>query len=510
MGALSLGTLLPMPFQTLPAKVTIEGAIPSGSRADKTVTYVPAPNSEAVVVRYGSTKLSADRITVYGDEERGVAEGHVVLVDPAGTAYADRIEVGWNSIHHYAKGDNVSFRIGNATLRARHADFEPKEWQLYDVEGTTCLRHTPVYYVTSDRVRVSPQQQAIIHQPRVSVLGKFIAELPTQQASLIQAVPGIHYPAPVYKHNRGVGLTFNGGLVAGHQGLFDYNSRFYGGRRPSAFGEYTYSFLPLQRATEVVAPKNDLSERFSYGFMNTLAVRTPDQEQRYLRAQQSALSFATQYNGGASDRYRGHQYNKVEAIYQTGGAQGPFGFLGQVRLQGLQQEDEEMKPRVKLLGALSGPSVDLRPGLQLLTRLDSEGFLGETAYAWAQGTAGLSYHPVSWLRLTGGGYFSGDVGTPEFGIDPLYARRGLLGRTDIAFGGFTFSYLIKQDERFGTYDHEFAFTQVIGCFQFFYNKREYPRNRHIGLTLNLLPFTNAVKQRTAELTGNPIPPAKQP
>lgn len=499
-----------MPFQALPSTVQIEG-IPSGAR-DGTIVYVPSPKTPEgqVVVRYGLTKLTCDRLSADQGEERGVAEGHVVIVDPAGTAYADRIEFGWNPIHRYAKGDNVSLRIGNATLRARHADFEPKEWQLYDVEGTTCLRRTPVYYVTSDKVRVTPQQQAVIHQPRVSVLGKFVTELPTQTASLIQAVPGIHYPSPVYKHTRGVGLSLTGGLAVGHQALFDYASRFYAGRQPNGLIEYTHSYLPLERATEVVAPRTDFGERFAYGFQNDVAVKTIDEEDRYFRAQRSTLSFAGQYNSGTADRQRGIQYNKIEAIYQAGGAQGAFGYLGQVRLQGLQEERDSMQPRLKLVGALKGPTVQVQPGLQLITRLDSEGFLGETGYAWIQGTAGLSYHPVGWLRLTGGGYASGDAGTPQFGIDPLYARRGLLGRSDIAFGGFTFSYLIKQDERYGTYDHEFAFTQVIGCFQVFYNKREYPRNRHVGITLNILPFVNAIKQRTAELTGNPVPPAKRP
>ncbi len=490
-----------MPFQLPP--------VPLNIKAQREIAIVGgAIEYEGdVVVEYAGSRVLADRLTVYPSEQRGVAEGNVVVIDPSGTVNADRLELGWNPAHRFERAENVTLRIGNGILKARHADLDAKEWQLYDVEGTTCFRGTPIYYVTSDRVYVSEGKQATIHQPRVSFLGKFIAQIPTQRASLIPAVPGIGLPAPTYKKTRGIGASWSGGLLVRKNETFNFNSTVYVKRRLSGLTQYTHSFLPVEKATQVVSPRTDFGERFYYGFLNNISTQTPEQEDRYLRAKRSTLSGLGQLYGGVADRARGNRYSKIEGIYETGGPAGRFGYLGQARFQGIQPEGEGMDARLKLVGVLSAPTVVINSKLRLLSRLDSEGFLGRTGYGWAEGTSGLSYEATRFLRLSAGGYLSGDFGTPQFAMDPLHARRGLLARSDLRFGGLTLTYLVKRDIGLGAYDHEFAIRQVIGCFEAFYSRREFPRDRHLGLTIRVQPFVDALKERVSEFSGNPAPKA---
>ena len=489
-----------MPFQTPQPPITIEGAKPFAV-AGGIVAY-----ENGVVVRYGMTRLSADRLTYFPEESRGIAEGHVVLVDPAGTAYADRIEFDGAVGRNTGRGTNVSVRIANGLLKAGRVEFAPGEWNLYDVEGTTCLEPRPVYYVTSDHVTITPGKQARIHHPKLSILGKYVAQLPNQTASFIAAVPGIGYPSPRYKLGRGVGLTWNGGLLVGRQSTFNFNANAYSKRPINGLAQYTYSFLPLDKATEVVAPRNDFSERYSFGFLNSIRSDSPADEAAYLRARRSSLSVDAQLRGSIADRNRGRKYNRVETVYESGGSAGSVGYLAQARLQGIQPVDGDLAPRLKLVGSAGLPNVELGRGLQLLTRFDGEGFLGKTGYGWLQATSGVSYRATKALRLSAGGFASSDFGTPQFGMDPLFAEQGFLLRSDLRLGGLTFSYLVKHDPGGrGTYDHEFALRQVVGCFELFFSKREYPYSRNLGITLRVQPFTDALKRRVAQVTKGPNP-----
>lgn len=492
-----------MPFQLPPAPITIT-ALRKSANADGSVAY-----EGNVVVEYRGSRILADRMVSYETEQRGTAEGNVVVIDPSGTLNADRLEIGWNPAHKYETAENAVIRIKNGILKARHADIEAPEWQLYDVEGTTALSRKPVYYVTSDRVRVTAQKQAIIHQPHLSVLGKFIAVLPDQRISLIKAVPSIGYPAPQYKNHRGFGATWAGGFLDGPQDVFNFNTTVYSQRRTSGLVQFTRSFLPLGKATQAIPPLSDFAERFQHGFLNNVRNATPESEETWYRASRSVLSFAGQLNGGVSDRDRGDHYSKIESVYEIGGPQGRFGYEAQARLQGIQPEFASMEPRLQLEGALSAPSVNLLPRVQLISRLDSEAFGGQTGYGWIQGTSGLTFLPVRFVRLSAGGYLSGDAGTPQFAMDPLYSRRGLLARSDLTYAGFTFSYLVKRDAELGAFDHEFNLRQVIGPFEVFYSKREYPHRRQIGILLRVQPFADAFHQRFSEVTGKPAPVKKR-
>ncbi len=485
---LSLLPLLSSP--SLPDPIDIEG-IWAYAKKDGSIAY-----EGEVVVRYQGTKIVADRVTIFNEEERGVAEGHVVLIDPDGTAHADRLEFIWKKGLESGNADNVTMRVTNTTLRARHAVFHPGEWTLTDVEGTTCLRPTPVYLVTSDKVVVRPGQDLYAHQPRISLFGHFVGELPSENISLTPAVAGLHYPALGYKVGRGVGATWAGGVQAGKDSVLSFSARTFQQRKPSASLLYTQTFLPLKKATEIVTPRSDFGERFNYGFMDSVAVDSPDQERKYLNAARSSLSFGGQANGAISDRDRGTRYSKLELIYERGTVAGRYGFLGQARLQDIRREDEGFKTRLSLSGSMELPSHVLSPGLSTLARLDSQAFLGSTAYGWGRGSAGLTYSPAPWLRLSSAAFFSAETGEPEFGMDPLYAKGGFLSRADIAVGGLKVSFLAKNDRRQGFYDRELAVRQVIGCFEAFYLRRQHPLDSRIGLTLRIQPLIDTFRRRS--------------
>lgn len=463
-----------------------------------------------VVVRYGVSQIRADRVILYREAGRGTAEGRVTIVDPDGTARADRVEFTLDpqsNRFRSAKADNVEVRIGGALLRARHAELTPGLWTLLDAEGTTCFRRTPLYLVTTDKLIVRPGQQVVINQPRVSLFGKFIAEAPTQRFNLTPAVPGLHLPSPNYRPGQGFGLTWNGGIVAGPNGIFSFNARTFQGGKPSAFAQFTKSFEPISRATQIVAPQTDFQERFYWGYLDSVKVQSLGDEERFLRANRSSLSGGFQVNGNVVDRDRQTRYTKVEAVYEGSREVEGVGLLGQLRLQGLQREETGMEPRLVLRGSAGLPSVKLTPTLSTIARIDSESFAGSSFYGWGRGVVGLAYAPAKWLRLSGGVYGSFDVGRPAFEIDPLYAERGTLFRTDLAVGGLRLSYLTKSDARRGRYDNEISINQVIGCVEAFYILRDYPRDRRIGVTLRVQPLIDLFKRRGLSLGPNTQPNA---
>jgi hypothetical protein len=487
-----LGLLPLLSSPSLPDPIKISGLRVSAKSADGSLMY-----EGDVVVRYQGTKIVADRVTVFNEEERGIAEGHVMLIDPDGTAHADRLEFIWKKGVESGSADNVTMRVANTTLRARHAVFHPGEWTLTDVEGTTCLRPTPVYLVTSDKVVVRPGQDLYAHQPRVSLLGHYIGELPSQNLSLTPAVAGLHYPAPAYKVGRGFGATWAGGVQAGKDSVLSFNARAFQQRKPSASLIFTHTYLPLEKATQIVSPRTDFSERFSYGFMDSINVDTPEQERKFLTAARSSLSFGAQGNGAVSDRDRGNRYSKIELVYERGTVAGKYGFLGQARLQEIRREDEGFRTRLNLIGSMELPSHELSPGLSTLARLDSQAFIGATTYGWGRGMAGLTYSPAPWLRLSSAAFISAESGDPELEMDPLYAEGGFLSRADLALGGLKVSFLAKNDRRRGFYDREIAVRQVVGCFEVFYLRRQYPLDSRLGLTLRVQPLIDVFRRRSA-------------
>lgn len=480
------------PLQGALNQIKVEGLKVRANSADGSLTY-----EGDVVIRYQATKILADRFTLYSGEERGVAEGNVLLVDPDGTAHADRLEFTWKKGVEAGTAENVWMRVTNTTLKARHAVFRPGEWTLTDVEGTNSLENPPLYYITSDKVVVHPGQILYAHQPRISLAGHYIAELPSQNISLSPAVPGLHYPTPGYKLNRGFGFTWAGGIVAGKDSVFSFNARAYQQRKPSALGQYTHSLLPIDKATQVVAPRTDFGERFSFGYLDSVNVDTPDQERRFLSASRSSLTAAIQANGSVADRERGTRYSKVELVFERGTAAGRYGFLGQARLQDVQREDEGFRARLNLAGSMALPSAELLPGLSTIARVDSQTFLGSTTYGWGRAMAGLSYSPAKWLRLSSGAFVSGELGNPEFDIDPLYAKGGFLNRADVMIGGLEVSLLTKNDRRHGFYDREISIKQVVGCLEFSYLRRQHPLDSRFGLTLRVQPLIDVFKRRAA-------------
>ncbi len=483
-------------LQTPPSEVSITSLKTVFQKAGQVVTY-----EGDVIVRYGGTRLTADRVVAHYDENKGFAEGNVTLIDPDGTAHADRIEFSWNPAKRYARGDNVEIRVQGAILKARRADFQPGEWNLYDAEGTSCLRPKPVYYVTSDHVTVIPGKQAIVHEPHISLFGHFIAEAPTQRFQLTPAITGLRYPAPAYKFNRGFGLTWGGNILAGHNGTFAFDARTFQGSIPSAYAQYTHSYLPIEKATEIVAPRTDFAERFAYGYLDSVLVESPKTEIDFLNARRFSLSGGGQLNGSVVDRDRQTRYTKVEAVLERGQQEGGFGLLGQVRLQGLQREEEGMEPRVTFTGVAELPSYRLGTGLRTIGRLDASTFAGRTLYGWGRGMIGLTYAPAKWLRLSGGVFGSFDAGTPQFEIDPLYSTGGSLLRADVAFAGSRLSFLSKYDVHRGAYDNEFSLNQVIGCVEAYYIYRSYPSRSQIGLTLRVQPLLDTIRKRTDAYNG---------
>jgi hypothetical protein len=453
-----------------------------------------------VVARYGVTELHSDSLTLYQNEDRreGIAEGKVQLIDPDGTARADRLQFSWKD--QTASGTTVKIEMSGLHLAADSVEIKPGEWVLLGVHAAPEAGQRPVFGLKSPRVVYRPGQTGRAYRASFSVFGNKLITLPSYDFGGKRGADGVRVPSVSF--NNGLGINWRSSI------LFDDRTRLGGGFRarkgdwPGAQAEVTRSFLPRNEPGTLRPPVNDFAERFSYGYMDSLFVRRPGDERDIVGARRSSLTLSTTFNQTMVARANDRLYSKpFEAIWEEGRMIDAMGLLLNGRYQNIREERGRNADRAVLMGALLAPTVDLGRGLGTHLRLDSTAFLGRERYQWTQAQAGLIYRASPQLRLGASYVWASQTGTPLFENGRLFAMRAFHGRMDVDFGSTRVSLLSKYDfDRRKWYDNEIGFSQVAGPIEPFVVFREFPRTLSFGLRFRADEVFGRIQRR---LSGQP-------
>src|SRR6185436_20738355 len=121
---------------------------------------------------------------------------------------------------------------------------------------------------------------------------------------------------------------------------------------------------------------------------------------------------------------------------------------------------------------------------------------------------GACAQPTKWLSFGVSYAHAQEFGDATFRADRLLIRDMAMGRIDFDLGPTKISLLEKRDFDRDRWYHEYMATQVMGCLEFSIISRDFPRSRHIGLSLRLDEFIDVLKKRREQFSGQP--PATPP
>lgn len=452
--------------------------------------------SDGVIIDYDLDRIQADHVDLDVPNQHGVAKGHVRLDDPIATVRADQLDLWWASDGKHGHADNADIHLGSTHLRASSVDISAELWVIHDVEITTSIANPPWYEVHSPLMTVYPGRKGTLHKPTLYLLGHRIATIPDRSFNLDKRTEGLTIPGFNYDRQYGLGVSWGGGFLINHRTDVVFSVGVFPNSRPGYGMTVSESLLPDAKPTTFITPPSDFGERFSYGFLDDVAVTSPEGEDRVLRSPQKTISVDTVWNQELFDRNTSAAFSKpAEGVYELGGQLGGFGYISQARLQEIDELHYPMTSRFELVQDVGPPAVEIAKNLRTISRIDSMAFIGPSDYLWVRGLAGLAYKPIKQLRLSGGGYYSRDGGNPQYLIDPLYSKTGYEVRVDLLLGPTKISLLKKYDDSMKWFDKEYTVSQVVGCFEPYILYRENPSDYQLGLRLRLDNLTDLMTQR---------------
>jgi len=467
---------------------------------EETKTYTFA---DGVVAKFGIETVQADLLVVQFENRTAKATGHVRFDDPDGNLTADSLSYDWTPGKIHGTAENFVAHLVNVTIRAARAEITQDKYELFDVSGTSCRLDPPLFALKTRHLTLYPESYGKAERPSIDFFGHRLLSIPDRTFNLNPRTEGFNPPSVSYRRGNGFGVSFRSGfLLSGKTDLVTTYSS-YPGALPSYGVVYTQSLLPAEKIAHIVTPRSELSERFSFGYLENILVEHPEDEASFLHRTRKSFGFDSLWNQSSTGRSDPAHYTKpAEGVFETGGLLGTIGYYGQARLQTIRRNDEATNTRLVLAGSAGLPSRTIGPHLSTLARVDSSLFVGPN-YGWARGIAGVVYRPVTQVTLSTGGYVSQDFGQSQYAIDPLYSKNGLVFRGDLNLGPTKISYMTKWDHALGWFDREYTASQVVGCLEPFVVYRQNPNTYNIGLRFRLDEFYDLLRRRDFRRQGGP-------
>lgn len=466
-----------------------------------------------VVATYGIEKVQADTLVVHMTDRSAKASGNVRFDDPDGNLTADSLSFDWTPGKSHGTAENFVAHLANVTLRAARAEISPNKYELFDVSGTSCRRDPPLFALKTRHLILYPESYGKAERPSVDILGHRILSLPDRTFNLNPRTEGFNPPSISYRKGNGLGVSFRSGFLLSQRTDVVTTFSSYPGALPSYGVVYTQSLLPAEKIAHIVTPRSELSERFSFGYLENILVEHPEDETSFLRRTRKSLGFDSLWNQSSTGRGDPAHYTKpLEGVFETGGISGPVGYYGQARLQSIRRNGEDINTRLVLAGSAGPQSRLIGKNLSTLARVDTSLFVGPN-YGWMRGMAGVVYRPITQFTASAGGYASTQFGDSQYAIDPLFSRNGMVFRGDLNLGPTKFSYMSKWDHTLGWFDREYTASQVVGCLEPFVVYRGNPSTYNIGIRFRLDDFYDLLRRRdfrrgSGSNTISPLPSGK--
>ncbi len=458
---------------------------------------------QGVRATFSSEVLTADTLTLYPQDEKGEATGHVVLTDPAGLLSADNLDFSWKAGAKGGSGQNAHLDLAGVMIDAQTYESipgNPPTEIFTNVVGTSCGREkTPLYTIHSPKVIFYPGKEGIIRHPTLYLFGHRIITLPTRTFTLDTRVKGIGVPGIVFGRGK-LGILWAPSKLIDDRTALSIDVRSFKGERFTADAYVSRSFLQADKAPALISPHSDLSERFTTSYFDNIRVQTPDIGGANNRSFRNDLSVGSSWNHGSTNDQTADTYSKlIEGIYEIGGPEGRYGYQASFRAQDMRLNDEPFHARLVGAGTIGTPSYKLTKNVFAIGRLDASTFLGSTAFGWTRAEAGLYATPTNWLTLSTGFAHGNEAGKALFPADHLLIRNEAMGRADFNLGPRQFSILFKRDFDRSDWYREYMARQVVGCLEVSIVSRQFPRSYQLGVTLRLEQFLAILHSRKLSL-----------
>lgn len=446
---------------------------------------------------YGPTELSCARLVLNSQKGEGRAEGLVQITDPDGVITAREVVFQWRARTGSALDAEV--RVEDAVVRADRVDFTPDKITLTGVKATLCEMRPPSLGLDTGRAIVRPGRTARLDAPTLRLGGRKVVRLPYASFSLDRRATGLRMPAVSYRQRDGLGVNWSSTFALADGLAISGAAAGYRRQLPSYGLQLAASALGGDRFSGFLAPRSELGERYTDGYLDSITVRSPEDELATLGQQRLLFALGTLWNTSTTARRgdAGSISKRWEAVGEAGGAFGPgAGFL-QLRLQDERPDRAAPFDRRALALGSARASQSLGRSADLDLRLDGFGSLsGGDRYGWIRLMPSLRVRPMPALSLAAGYERVLEFGTPQYLYDAPYSTAGWRLRSDLQLGSARLSALAKYD--FGTrtwYDFEGSLAIGQGCLEPYVAWRKFPSEYRFGVRVRLDTLLERLQRR---------------
>lgn len=461
--------------------------------------------SDGVIVIYGPTKITADRLVVRRrpEDSNATASGSVKIDDPDFKFQTENLFLQWKPGAREASAENLNGEIAGATLSAKTMAFKEGIWTFEQVRGSTCPEDRPHYEIRSGKVQIVPGQHGKIWYPSFYAFGTKLVQLPTQTFNLDRTIDGIGFPRLTANADGQLGVSWGGNMLIDRRTLAGFSIGTRQGSYPAGSFALTRTFLDRNQSEAKIKMRDDLGERFDGGWFDSVDVLSTNNDFKRLGQKRSTASLSTTINRGSTNWPGDIRYSKpIELAYEHSDTVGKLAVFGDVRYQAMSAQGEPTISRVSAYTAIATDEIRITQKVGGYARFDAAVYAGNKQFGWGRGMAGLVYHAAPWLDLGAVGVVASEFGEPTFEADRLYATTGAHFRADIKLGPTKASYLYKYDVGRKWYDREWSVSQVAGCVEVYLQSREYPQSYRYGVKLRVDQFVDLIQSRRFERPAN--------
>lgn len=462
---------------------------------------------------YGPSVLTADELFYDRKNQKGRARGQVKILDPEGVFQADNLEFELTPIEEGSS--KLRFKFGSA--QNVYMEFEGMKMRMDSflaAPGPTSVDITmknlfatpsrmspPEFAIKVKELKLASGKSGRASRIGFDVFGKHLFSLPYYNFSLDRRVTGFRVPAVSFTRGSGLGISWGSTFLLNEQTSLTGKLNSLPKSLPSITLEVARTPINPEKFLGRLTTRNDLSDRFSDSYIDSILVTNPNREIRMLRMPRNTTSAGMYYNQTTRGRVDDSETitKQLDVAFEIGGGLGRYGgFLSQVRAQSIRPDAKaDFTGRLVTLGSAHSGIVPLTKGFGIMSRVDWQGTGSErTRFGWLRSSLTMVATPTSQFTLAFGATATLSAGRAEYGFDEIPVKRGLFGRADADLGSITLTALAKYDADTRTFpDIEYGFSFAAGSFRPYFNYRQFPREVQFGIKLRATDLFDRLSDR---------------